>query len=220
MKGNQSTTYRYTIKYPFGTGYIRPSGIIHSLPSNNKAQFARRGGFMEFIERRAEELDGSRAKICDKNIRLMFGTEKIYLFLRMYSLLVSILSEVRDSLPLYKAKGCDEATKIQMTMSGILPDTKMKDNSSSRSWKRRFNWSEYEGYNGVVTALQDCLSGRMDLKTFESICRSITEDKVFKLASLPRLIEKCSDILMKVAKEDLCLSLFDLSQLTPLVRMM
>jgi len=36
---------------------------------------------------------------------------------------------------------------------------------------------------------------------------------VFKFAALPRLIEKCAEMMVKVAKEDACLALHDLSQL-------
>lgn len=214
MKGNQSSTLRYTIEYAFGTGHIRPSSIIHALPSTNSTQFARRNGYMEFVEKPPESSMGEEPKILDKNIHLMFGTEKTYVFFRIYCLLVSILSELKALMK--KNENTHDTNMSSTSPVSEMSSLTTKEIVSSRFMKK-MNLSDCSGYSGVMTILKECLSGKIDLRTYETMSRYLSPELVYKLAALPRLIEKCSDALMKLAKEDLCLSLFDFSQLKHMV---
>eukprot|EP00957_Ditylum_brightwellii_P139840 10655543-Ditylum_brightwellii.AAC.1 len=66
IEGNPSSTLRYKVKLPYGAAYLRPSAIIHILPSTSKAQYARSGGFMEFVEHPEEKMDGRQSRTLDK----------------------------------------------------------------------------------------------------------------------------------------------------------
>jgi hypothetical protein len=68
-------------------------------------------------------------------------------------------------------------------------------------------------YPGLVASLKKLISGQIDIQAFESFCRKTAKDKVYQLVALPRLIDRCAEALVKVAKEDKVLPLFDLAQL-------
>jgi hypothetical protein len=67
-------------------------------------------------------------------------------------------------------------------------------------------------YSGMVSALRKVISKKMDVKDFESLGRKVSEEKVPEMAALPKLIERCTDALLKVAKEDALLHLYDFCQ--------
>ena len=71
------------------------------------------------------------------------------------------------------------------------------------------------GYQGLISCLKNT---DLDFKTFETRCRKISKDHTYALAALPRLLERCADLLVKVAREDLILPLFDLTHCKHLVR--
>ena len=105
----------------------------------------------------------------------MFATEKIYIFLRLYTLFVLILTEAKQSL--------DNKTFYQ-----------------------------------ILQLLKSYKAEEISFKMYEMKCRSLSPSLVCKLAALPRLLEKCTDFMLKVVKEDALLSLYDLSQFCSLVR--
>ena len=50
---------------------------------------------------------------------------------------------------------------------------------------------------------------KVEAKDYESYCRRVSKEKVHQMAVLPKLIDKCTDALLNVAKEDALLRLFD-----------
>jgi len=160
----------YKIDLPFGTGYIRPSSILHHLPPTEQVQYGRLGGFMELIEAADEPMNGDEVKILGPSCRLVFGTEKVYIFMRLYCALIALFDSTRERM-------------------------------------------EPKNYNGFVDALKGYINEDIQFKAYELRCRAATKEKCHELSAVPRLIEKCADALVKVAKEDKLLGLFDFYQL-------
>lgn len=222
IEGNHNAALRYKVKLPFGTSYVRPSAVIHLLPSTTKAQYARSGGFMEFVERPDDRMDGNEVKLLDKNCHLVFGTEKMYVFMRLYCLLVRLLSESKSHLknlgPVHENTRhlVHDSQSLGIgsihRMEGVDPFRTSgfpKGALSGASDKKHINL----GYRNLKDALKQYIRGDIDAKMYESSCRTLTKGKVFQLAAIPKLLEKCADAMVKVAREDVALTLFDYSQL-------
>mmetsp|Transcript_16739 Transcript_16739/g.23631 ORF Transcript_16739/g.23631 Transcript_16739/m.23631 type:complete len:1356 (-) Transcript_16739:98-4165(-) len=94
IEGNPAAALRYKIRLPFGIAYVRPSGIIHGLSSTDKTGFVRSGDKMESMDVPEE----SEAKKLAQSCEILFATEHMYVFMRLYCLLVSILSDTRDDI--------------------------------------------------------------------------------------------------------------------------
>ena len=127
------------------------------------------------------------SKKLEPSCRLVFGTEKVYIFMRLYCALLSLFQSIKQN--------------IAGSGSG---DMEIDEMSASC-------------YHDFVSTLKDYIDEDILFKTYELNCRSLTKDKVYELSAIPRLIEKCADALVKVAKEDKLLGLFDFYQLKHLV---
>lgn len=172
----------YKIKFPFGTGYVRPSSIVHHLSPNEQVQYVRSGGFMELLNATDSKMDDQEVKLLPPSCQLIFGTEKLYLFMRMYCALLGVLDSIRNDI--FQLSG-------QIGMNG-------KANKS---------------YAEFISVVKQYTIEKTTFKSYELQCRSILKMKPYEMASVPRLLEKCSDLLVKVAKEDKVLSLYDFYQL-------
>ena len=177
----------YKIELAFGKGFIRPSSIVHHLSPVEKVQYTRLGGFMELLEVADEAKEGEISKKLEPSSRLVFGTEKVYIFMRLYCALLSLFQSIKQNI------------------------------ASSGSGDMEIDELSISCYHDFVSTLKDYINEDILFKTYELNCRSLTKDKVYELSAIPRLIEKCADALVKVAKEDKLLGLFDFHQLKHLV---
>jgi len=173
----------YKIELAFGKGFIRPSSIVHHLSPVEKVQYTRLGGFMELLEVADEAKEGEISKKLEPSSRLVFGTEKVYIFMRLYCALLSLFQSIKQNI------------------------------ASSGSGDMEIDELSISCYHDFVSTLKDYINEDILFKTYELNCRSLTKDKVYELSAIPRLIEKCADALVKVAKEDKLLGLFDFHQL-------
>lgn len=193
---------RYKVKLGYGTGYLRPSAIVHLLPATDPSQrMVRRNGVMEKFSLPEEPGNG-----VDLRCQLMFGTEKVYILVRIYSYLVHVLSNTQSFL--LSEEGQQKETQ---TTNGIGSSFEKADTNGKTSIATH-------DYPGVISALKKLIDGEVDIQAYESFCRKTAKDKVFQLIALPRLIDRCAEALVKVAKEDKVLSLYDLAQLKIMVR--
>lgn len=179
--GLESSTLMYEVKVSTGIALIRPSAIVQVLPGATGP---------------IEQVEGNSGAIVDSSYKVIFGGEKIYLFLRMYCLLVDTLSRARNLLD--SAKEGETAPVRKDTDETYQEDESVKP--------------KYTGYDGLVALLKDHLSGGPTYAQYETWCRSLSKAKVAELASIPRILEKCREALAKVAKEDILHFLFDLSR--------
>lgn len=197
-----NTGLRYKVKLGYGTSYLRPSAIVHTLPATDPQQrMVRRNGVME----KASLLEESEDDV-DRRCQLMFGTEKVYSLIRIYSYLAFVLSNTKSFLN--SEEGQQKETQ---TTNGIGSTFEKNDTNGKASIASH-------DYPGVISALKKLIAGEIDVQAYESFCRKTTKEKVYQLIALPRLIERCAEALVKVAKEDKALALYDLAQLKIMVR--
>lgn len=186
---------RYRIKLESGTESIRPCDILHCIENPDGVRFVRREGVME------KEVDvpaeGSESAIkLDKKFKLLFGTESIYLFIRLLTSLVSLLDDVEIHVR-------DNPCTIDPVMAYYDP---MKSQEEKKEIKLDFP--------AIVANLKSVISGELSAREFETFCRRASPDAVHKMAALPKLIERGASMLKRTAEEDLLLPLFDYCQYT------
>ena len=183
----------YRVKLDSGVESIPPSGILHGLESPDGTKFVRREGVMEKgIE---ATVDGSESAVrLDKKFKLLFGTECIYLFIRLYTSLVTFLDEVEIHIR-------DNPPSSDPVMEYYDP---MKSQEEKKTTQLDFP--------AVLTNLKSVIDGTLSPKEFEAFCRRVSPDMVYKMATLPKLIERGANMLKRTADEDLLLPLFDYCQ--------
>lgn len=187
VESDAEGSLRYKVQLPFGVGYIKPSSIAHHLSSDMEC--VRHGGYMDVLNPQVEPSDPSRVKTLSPTCQCIFGTEKLYIFMRLYCALIALLGKVKNHL---NEKWLD-----------VPYFTKNKRKTSSAK-----NY-----YNRMITNLKDYLNEDIVFKKFELSCREMTKERVYEMSALPRIVEKCADALVKVSREDVSLSLFDFSRL-------
>ena len=143
----------------------------------------------------SHDVEGSGVKL-DSTYQLLFGTEKVYLFLRMYTLVCSVLSDIREHCLAFPP-AADPAD------SYVSPSRK---SSEPKHPSPRFDFSS------VLVALQKVLAGAMSARDFETLGRKVSREKVHQMAALPKLIERCVEGMQKMAEEDTLLNLYDYCQ--------
>lgn len=187
---------RYRVKFPFGVGFVRSHAIMHGIENPDGVRFVRRDGVMEkdTSSATAEEREGG-VRLDDK-FKLLFGSECIYLFIRLYTSLVSLLDEIESYIH-------ENPTMIDPTMEYYDP---MKSQEEKKVTKLDFP--------AVNTKLKNVIAGTLSPKDYEAFCRRVSPDIVYKMAALPKLVERGANMLKKAAEEDLLLQLFDFCQFT------
>ena len=85
-----SDSFRYLVKFTFCIGYVQPNGVAHLLPSGNSSSGMDAGS-------------EDTSQLMQDDIQVLFGTEKIYILLRLYILLVTML---------YQAKGIADRKSV------------------------------------------------------------------------------------------------------------
>jgi histone deacetylase complex regulatory component SIN3 len=193
LEGNSSVGPRYRVKFPFGIGFVRAYAIMHGIQSVDGAKYVRRDGQMEKDSEGDDDEESSSVKL-DKKFRLLFGTDHIYLFLRLYSFLVSSLDEIDSFLRA-------NPTMQDPTLAYYNP---MKSSDEKKNAKLDFPT--------LMLNLQKVISRKLSSKDFEAFCRRVSPEIAHKMAALPKLVDKCADMMVQTAKEDLLLQLFDFCQ--------
>lgn len=188
---------RYRVKLPFGVASVRPSGIMHSLPQPDGSMMVRRNGVMGKDENPAGTGEGLFAEKLNKKFELMFATESVYVFMRLYCLLVSLLTDIREHVKTL-GPGTDPAD------SYFIPKP-IQDEKD----ERRKAPPPKADFSGVVSMLGRVLARKVDAKEYETYCRKVCRSKVHQMVALPKLVDKCTDALLNVVKEGALLPLFD-----------
>lgn len=194
LSGDEQAGPRYRVKLPYGVGYVQAYAILHSIENPDGTKYVRRDGVME------KEIDipdeDVPAVTLDKKFKVLFGSKRIYLFLRLYSSLVSLLDDIEIS--------------IRSNPGAIDPASNYYNPMKSQEEKPHVRLD----FAAVMTNLKLVISGKLNLKEFEAFCRRVSPGSVHKMAALPRLVSKGADMLVQTAKEDLLLQLFDYCQYT------
>jgi len=83
VEGKTADSFRYLVKFPFGVGYVKPSAVAHLLPTSHPTSEVDIGS-------------DDKSQLMQDDIQVIFGTEKIYVFMRLYILLVTMLYQAKD----------------------------------------------------------------------------------------------------------------------------
>lgn len=194
MEGNPSMGCRYRVKLPFGVASVRPSAILHSAIQPDGSIMARKDGIMTRDDSHASAGEATSPEKLDKKFQVMFATESVYIFMRMYCILVSVLTDTREHTKVFPP-GPDPSDEWYVP-------TPMKEEGSSGP-------KPPADFPGVVSMLEKVVCRKVDLKDFETYCRRVSKEKVYQMAVLPKLVDKCTDALLNVAKEEMLLRIFD-----------
>ena len=173
-----TTPFRYLVRFGFGTGYVHPDAIAHVLPPNV-----------------ATVPDGPTAgedgalpppgSLMPEDVQVLFGTEGVYLFMRLYVLLVTMLYQAKDII------GRDSANVARRIADPGRGDV----------------------YESLLSVIRDAIEGRIDEKELETRCRKLVGRDVYNFVAIPPLVDGCGDAALGVLEEDLYMNLYHCSQL-------
>lgn len=77
---------RYLMKFEYGTGYVMPDLIFELAPTSE----------LDTNAMNDDDDDDNALHLMPDDIQVLFGTEKIYLFMRLYIILVTMLYQAKD----------------------------------------------------------------------------------------------------------------------------
>ena len=136
--------------------------------------------------------DGNAQKLSIDQ-QILFATERIYQFLRLYLILCSLISDTREHISTFPQ--LDDPADFYIT----------KTNATSNKMKKSLKLD----FTSVLSSLKKVLNNEMSGRDFETLARKISREKVHEIATLPVLVDKCIEALVKMAEEDTLLHLFD-----------
>jgi hypothetical protein len=203
MEGNPSLACRYRVRLPFGVAAVRPSAILHAIGQADGGVVVRRDGLMVREEATPATGEGIHNDKLNAKFQLMFATESVYVFMRLYCLLVSLLTDTREYLKVFPPR--------QDPADARYVPTPMRE-------ERNAIPQPAADFPGAVSMLEKVICRKVEVKDFESYCRRVSREKVHQLAVLPKLIDKCTDALLNVIKENVLLHIFDYCLSRELVR--
>lgn len=181
----------YRVKLSFGMGHLKPFAVLHPL-AVKETPYVRRDGAMVREYDAPVDAGGSEDHKLGAKYQLLYGTERVYLFMRLYVLLTNLLADIRhhcETFPMTQ----DPADRYQ--------------NRGSKPVKRKLS-----DFSGVLALLKKLLADECDVKEYESLGRKVSKEKVYVMAALPKLVNRCVESLVSVAKEDVLLHLYDYCQ--------
>jgi hypothetical protein len=193
---------RCRIKLPFGNAILQPQAILYTVDGKDGSRYVRRDVAMVKETGRSvrERSNDENSVVVDQKFKVLFGSDSIYLFLRLYGFLVSLLDEIHEFLR-YNPTTVDPSKLYYNPIKSGPADHVMQGGSKL-------------DYKAVILNLRKVIDKIMTIKDFQTFCRRVSRDIVWKMAALPRLVEKCGDMMIKVSEEDLLLRLYDICQYT------
>lgn len=185
---------QYSVKFQDNFRTLEPPAVLHNIDAGDGSEYVRQ--YKEMIKKSDVKPEGlSSVVVVDKKFKVLFGTDNIYLFLRLYGFLVSLLDDIKEYL-------VNNPTLADPSLSYYNPmkstDDKPKDNKLD--------------FATVVVKLHEVLAKTMSHKDFDSFARLVNRDIVFKIAALPKLVQKCGDTMIKMSEEDLLPQIYDICQ--------
>ena len=187
---NNSAAARYRIKTEFCTAFLSPSAVFYALP-NKDNPYVRRDGIMVRDDSIFNDDDSLDTDKLQKKYKLLFGTENVYLFFRLYTALCSILTNISDHWK--NGAPADPATFF------YNPQRKRSELSFPVSLD----------LSGICQALKNLAEKKMSIRDYNTFAHKELNDISHQIALLPKLVGKCAEYLTRIAKEDHLLQLYD-----------
>ena len=188
---------RYRVKLPFGIGHLQPYAILYNVDAKDGSRYARRDDEMlkEPSKSISEEAETASSVVVNTKFKLLFGSDSMYLFLRLYGFLISLMNDINEHLlmnPTY-----DQRQSYYNPMKSA--DDRQKPDG-------KFD------FDTMTAKLSEVVAKKMSLKDFETFARSVNKDITYKMAALPKLVERCGDMMIKMSEEELLPGIFDACQ--------
>jgi len=194
---------RYRVKLSFGYGHLQPYAILHNVDTKDGSKYTRRNDEMiketNSLKKTSELSETTSSVVVDKKFKLLFGSDSIYLFLRLYGFLISLLDDIKEHLRWHP-------TMIDLSKSYYNPMKSLEDKGKKEKAEEKLNFAS------VASKLSEVVAKKMSLKEFETFARRVNRDITYKIAALPKLVERCGDMMVKMSEEDLLPSIFDVCQ--------
>jgi len=191
---------RYRVKLPFGNGHLQPYAILHNVDAKDGSRYARRDDEMlkETTSSNpiSEAAEAASSVVVDKKFKLLFGSDSIYLFLRLYGVLISLMNDIKEYLH-------TNSTTYDHRHSYYNP---MKSADDRQKAEGKFDFAS------MTAKISEVVSKTMTLKDFETFARRVNRDITYKMVALPKLVERCGDMMIKMSEEDLLPNIFDVCQ--------
>jgi hypothetical protein len=193
---------RYRVKLPFGSAILQPYVILYNVDAKDGSRYVRRDDAMVKETGRVakERSDEDNSVVVDQKFKLLFGSDSVYLFLRLYGFLVSLLDEIHEFL--------------RSNPTTVDPSKLYYNPIKSGPGDHLMQGGSKLDYSAVISNLRKVIDKTMTIKDFQTFCRRVSRDIVHKMAALPRLVEKCGDMMIKVSEEELLPRLYDICQYT------
>jgi hypothetical protein len=177
---------------------------MHSVPSKENPLVRRDGSMVR--DTVLVESGGASATnkiVLDDKYEMLFGTESVYLFVRLYLLLCSILQDIREHVEAFGTSG-DPSLEYRRTISRFPVD--------AEGHRPRFDYSTFltaalKFFS--TSSLNDDASAATEL---ERVGRVVCKEKVYLIAALPALVDSCVQALLATTREDVLLPLYDYCQ--------
>jgi hypothetical protein len=141
------------------------------------------------------------SSVLDGKYELLFGTENVYLFVRLYLLLCSMLDDIRAHVEAFGCSG-DPSYEYWRPTSRFPqgPEAPRVDYSTLLTAALGF-FSSANPNDDAFAAME-----------LERVGRIVCEEKVYLVAALPGLVDRCVQALVATAREDVLLPLYDYCQ--------
>jgi hypothetical protein len=198
----------YRVKFPFGIAHLSPSAILHSIPSKETPYVRRDGNMVRdtvlMSSGGSSSSTASSKKAIGDKYELLFGTESVYLFLRKYLLLCSILKDIREHVDTFGPSG-------DPSLEYWSPTSRHSSKADGGHHHVRLDYSTL--FTAAVTFFSaGNPSDDVGSKELERVGRIVCKDKLYLVAALPGLVDRCVQAMVDTAHEDAILSLYDYCQ--------
>jgi hypothetical protein len=141
--------------------------------------------------------------VLDDKYEMLFGTENVYLFVRLYLLVCSILQDIREQV---QASGSSGDPSLAYKRPAPRPP------ASAEAPRPRLDYATFMTAAlkfFSLSSLNDDVPAAMEL---ERVGRMVCKEKVYLIAALPALVDRCVQALVATAREDVLLPLYDYCQ--------
>ena len=193
LPSNASNAERYQVQLPYGESYVSASSIAKNSATNSKKE-ENGDAVMSEIDVNTQPSPSTKIAVNGAaDYCCLFGTEQMYIFMRLYCTIVKIL-ELASSKSVR-----EDGANISEDKDG---DKKMGSDAGEKCYTSFIN--------KVKEALKSS-SSTSDRTAFESKCRFYCKDIAYLLTCVPDLVKECINVVDAVVKEDLCETLYNCS---------
>jgi len=187
----------FKIKFDYGVAILRSEAVIHRISSKSTYRdTVDDDPNHRALSCKSMDFDGDpREPALSETSVSFFATESSYLFLRLYCLLVQILSRIQECVETSVAEQHND-------FSGFYSSIQLTEIANTALGKKRT-------FDEILNGIRDYINGDVDSKTLETRCRALSRTSVYLATTLPKLLDTLNQSFSTVCQEGLIIPLFD-----------